>query len=164
MAYIKISDPKIIDLPTIHQIINVVNQHSDNISALTNNFGSILSGATTSGATTMYQYDMSSQQILYGVTKFTANSAWSQTNNEYTVPVSFVLPFGVVPIVTTSVSLTQTSTTAYQNLITKTYADSSKPTSIVNIVLKNPSLAAKSTGFLTGSANINVNWIAIGHK
>ena len=70
MAYIKISDPKIIDLPTIHQIINVVNQHSDNISALTNNFGSIYSGSTTSGASTEYQYDISSQQIIYGKTLF----------------------------------------------------------------------------------------------
>jgi hypothetical protein len=164
MAYIKISDPKIIDLPTIHQIINVVNQHSDNISALTNNFGSILSGATTVGATTMYQYDMSSQQILYGVTKFTASSSWSQANNEYVVPVGFVLPFGVQPIVTATVSLTPTGTTKYQDLITRTYADTSKPTGIVNIVLKNPSLALSSTGFITGAASINVNWIAIGHK
>ena len=38
MAYIKISDPNIIDLSAWHQVINVVNQHSDSITAITNNF------------------------------------------------------------------------------------------------------------------------------
>jgi len=163
MAYIKISDPKIIDLPTIHQIINVVNQHSDNISALTNNFGSVLSGATTSNNTTMYQYDMSSQQILYGITKFTSDSQWVSGDNSYIMPVGFVLPFGAIPIVTATIALNQTSTVAYQDLIVRTYPDASKPTGTVNIVLKH---AAKTytQGWLPAGANINVNWIAIGHK
>ena len=34
MSYIKISDPAIMDLAGIHQIINVVNQHSDYLNVL----------------------------------------------------------------------------------------------------------------------------------
>ena len=39
MPYVKISDPNIIDLAAWHQVINVINQHSDTLSAITNNFG-----------------------------------------------------------------------------------------------------------------------------
>ena len=39
MSYVKISDPAVIDLAAWHQVISVVNQHSDTITAITNNFG-----------------------------------------------------------------------------------------------------------------------------
>lgn len=39
MAYVKISDPAIIDLAGIQQIINVVNQHSDYLNVLINKLG-----------------------------------------------------------------------------------------------------------------------------
>jgi hypothetical protein len=171
MAYIKISDPKIIDLPTIHQIINVVNQHSDNISALTNNFGSILSGPSTANNTTQYQYDMSSQQIFYGVTSFNSSSTWSKSYNEYTTSVTFALPFGVTPIVTATIHTSGQTALAtgtgasnpFQNLITRTFPDSTTPLAKVNIVLKNPTLASSDTGFIK-SGSVFVHWIAIGHK
>jgi hypothetical protein len=166
MAYIKISDPKIIDLPTIHQIINVVNQHSDNISALTNNFGSVLSGATTTGATTEYQYDMSSQQILYGITKFTSAAAtWNSSDNTYTINASFVLPFGATPIVTATIALSPTTSADFQDLIVRTYPDSQRPTAAFNIVLKHAAKTYTTNWLATHpTGSINVNWIAIGHK
>jgi hypothetical protein len=39
MSYVKISDPAIIDLAGIQQIINVVNQHSDYLNVLVNKLG-----------------------------------------------------------------------------------------------------------------------------
>ena len=39
MAYVKISDPAIIDLAGIQQIINIVNQHSDYLNVLINKLG-----------------------------------------------------------------------------------------------------------------------------
>lgn len=39
MAYVKISDPAIMDLAGIQQIINVVNQHSDYLNVLINRVG-----------------------------------------------------------------------------------------------------------------------------
>jgi len=39
MAYVKISDPAIMDLSGIQQIINVVNQHSDYLNVLINKLG-----------------------------------------------------------------------------------------------------------------------------
>ena len=71
MPYIKISDPNIIDLAAWHQVINVINQHSDSITAITNNFGAQGSGATdwNGDANIAHQYDPGSQKIIYGKTK-----------------------------------------------------------------------------------------------
>jgi hypothetical protein len=68
MPYIKISDPNIIDLAAWHQVINVINQHSDSISAITNNFGIQASSPTDwSGQNDIYEeFNPGSQKILYG--------------------------------------------------------------------------------------------------
>jgi len=162
MAYVKISDPKIIDLPTVHQIINVVNQHSDNISAITNNFGSIYTGSNTSGASTEYQYDISSQQIVYGVTTFnngtdkSAGITYSDTLGTYTIPVNVSPSFGSTPIIIAQVQVT-TSSPTYQDLI----VDVSSPTiNSFNLILKRASLT--KTDWL--KSNVKVNWVAIGKK
>ena len=39
MAYVKISDPAIVDLGAIQQIISVVNNHTEYLNALVNKFG-----------------------------------------------------------------------------------------------------------------------------
>ena len=49
MAYVKISDPNIIDIAAWQQMVNVVNQHTDSITAITNNFNGVGSTATDSG-------------------------------------------------------------------------------------------------------------------
>jgi hypothetical protein len=73
MPYIKISDPNIIDLSSWHQVINVVNQHSDSITAITNNFGAQGTGTTDwdSSADYAHEFDAGSQKIIYGRTKVT---------------------------------------------------------------------------------------------
>jgi hypothetical protein len=71
MPYIKISDPNIIDLAAWHQVINVINQHSDSITAITNNFGIQGSGETewNGEADIVHEYNPGSQKIIYGKTK-----------------------------------------------------------------------------------------------
>jgi hypothetical protein len=68
MPYIKISDPNIIDIAAWQQVINVINQHSDTLSAITNNFGLQGSGTTDwNGETEIYEeFNSGSQKILYG--------------------------------------------------------------------------------------------------
>lgn len=78
MGYIKISDPNILDLNAIHNIINVVNQHSDTLNILTNNYGSL--GSTTppnyAAAEMTALFDTASQQIVYGRTTFTSTDSY----------------------------------------------------------------------------------------
>lgn len=68
MPYVKISDPNIIDLAAWQQVINVVNQHSDTLSAITNNFGIQGNGSTDwNGEAEIYEeFNSGSQKILYG--------------------------------------------------------------------------------------------------
>lgn len=164
MAYVKISDPKIIDLSTIHQIVNVVNQHSDNITALTNNFGSTYSGSsgTVSGNSTEYQYDISSQQIIYGKTKIEAGVAsWitSGSSGYYSIPVTFIgQPFSANPIVVANLMFSSTSNA---NLLNSIVWVGSVTTSSFNIYIR--SIGNNTSGWLSTSTPY-VNWTAIGPK
>jgi len=182
MAYIKISDPKIIDLPTIHQIVNVVNQHSDNISAITNNFGSVYSNVpVTSNNTTQGLYDISSQQIYYGYTTI-SDSDWDTSSYEYKKQVNFTSSFTTIPIIVASVSTlgqgssdnsSATATALTQDLVVNI---KNPQQSVFTISLRhvgdnattkvNTSLygAGKDGKFLAPSYTVTVNWIAIGHK
>ena len=71
MAYVQISDPNIIDLSAWHEVINVVNQHSYSLAAITDNFGA--STAATVGWSTSddlaVTFVMGSQKIVYGRTR-----------------------------------------------------------------------------------------------
>jgi hypothetical protein len=69
MPYVKISDPNIIDLAAWHQVINVINQHSDSLNTLTNNFGVQGSGSIDWNADNQYaahEYTPGSEKIVYG--------------------------------------------------------------------------------------------------
>lgn len=65
MSYVKISDPAIMDLAGIQQIISVVNQHSDLLNVLTNRFGTILT-PDWDGDTTEGLFDVASTNIAFG--------------------------------------------------------------------------------------------------
>lgn len=68
MPYVKISDPNVIDLAAWHQVINVVNQHSDSISSITNNLGGSAPVVVDWNGENdfVHQFDPGSQKILYG--------------------------------------------------------------------------------------------------
>jgi hypothetical protein len=165
MAYVKISDPKIIDLSTIHQIVNVVNQHSDNITALTSNFGSTFSGstATTLNGTTSYQFDISSQQIMYGKSTIdSTSSTWhnvSSTMTYYSVPVTFVgTPFSAAPIVTASISIN--STTDPKKSALTYWVGGITPTSFTFYFRS----VGTNTDWIAADTKFYFNWTAIGPK
>ena len=71
MPYVKISDPNVIDLAAWHQVINVVNQHSDSISSITNNLGGESTETIEWNSENNFVniFDPGSQKILYGRTK-----------------------------------------------------------------------------------------------
>jgi len=76
MAYVKISDPNIIDISAWQQLINVVNQHSDSITALSNNFNGVGSSQVDwSSATWSHVWDPGSQALVYGKIQVVTSSA-----------------------------------------------------------------------------------------
>ena len=176
MAYVKISDPKIIDLPTIHQIVNVINQHSDNISAITNNFGSTYSNVpTTSNGTTQGLYDISSQQIYYGFTTISAATADSTPATklyEYIKNITFNSAFLTAPVVVASISTVGSPTLLIQDLIVDVRAvtQSGCMLALRHAGTNDTSLKAGAAtygaagAFLGNSGSVKINWIAIGHK
>lgn len=92
MGFVKISDPNILDLTTIHNIINTVNQHSDTLNTLTNNFGALNYGSTTyTDSDTSHLFDFGSQMVVYGRASFTSSdtSKSSGTSKIYYKTVTF---------------------------------------------------------------------------
>jgi hypothetical protein len=87
MPYVKISDPNTIDLASWQQVVNVVNQHSDSINAITNNFGAQNPTQPDWGGTEdfAYEYDPNSQKVLSGRIRLdpTDESSLSQDGTEY---------------------------------------------------------------------------------
>jgi hypothetical protein len=85
MPYVKISDPNIIDLGAWQQVINVVNQHSDSINSITNNFGVQGSGTIewNGDNDVVNEYNPGPQKILYGRTKIvTAEGGAASIQND----------------------------------------------------------------------------------
>lgn len=169
MPYIKISDPNIIDLAAWHQVINVVNQHSDALNSITTNFA-INSGTTTNYNAENYAkvFDIGSQQILYGRVKATA----SNDNSNYTwygevvfsgqgtsIPV-----FGDTPVITATAQSSATSN-ANDDVICTIY----KPTR-TGFWWKIQKAQAATVGIPHSTATppitgtVYINWIAIGPK
>jgi hypothetical protein len=107
MSYVKISDPNIIDIAAWQQVINVVNEHSDSITAITNNFNGIGSASVDwTAATWSHVWDPGSQAIVYGKIKADTSTLtlesgvyWG-TGNFSDENISSVFTFGSIPIVT----------------------------------------------------------------
>lgn len=119
MPYIKISDPNIIDLAAWHQVINVVNQHSDSITAITNNFGAQGSGNAPwdISLNIAHEYDPGSQKIIFGRYKFVpADASFNPANRhmlyetiEMTDQAGDIVTFSQKPIITVSVQSANTA-------------------------------------------------------
>ena len=174
MAYIKISDPNVIDLAAWQQVINVVNQHSDSITAITNNFGIQGTGETNWNGTSdlSHEYDPGSQKIVYGKNKFiTADSAvlLSDDNKKHVYygsvvfldEVSGATSFDATPIVTASIQFSnQTTTMTGANIvITVQTANESGFTYRVT-----DARSTKAAGVPITATQFYINWMAIGPK
>lgn len=158
MPYVKIPDPNIIDISAWHQVVSVVNQHSDSIASLTNDFGinyEVVWGGDDSKDYSV-QYDGSSQKILYGraLLKPTDNNngeIWHQ-------PVSFITPFSAIPVVTATVlsGNADGSSTRHPDAVVAVYQIT---TSGFNYRIFRPQADPKEI-----ESSIWVNWIAIGPR
>ena len=173
MPYIKISDPNIIDLAAWHQVINVVNQHSDTLTAITNNFGAQGTGVVNfdGSADFAIQYDPGSQKIIYGRTKVdiaTVDQEPVGSNYIYYGDISYIddtsgtLAFSAKPVVTAT----------YRSSSTIDPPTTSNPTPIITVVATTNTkftyrvVPSRSTAddpvALTGF--FYINWVAIGPK
>ena len=152
MPYVKISDPAILDLTAWTQVINVVNQHSDSISALTNNFGLSYAAVPESADPLSWRsaFDFGSCIIQFGRAK---NPGAQAAGGTFYEDVTFPNSFSSKPIVTATV---------YQSG-TNNDTNSSAIVSIINIQSSGFTYRIKTPTNSFGS-NIYVNWIAVGPK
>lgn len=159
MPYIKISDPNIIDISAWHQVISVVNQLTDSVAALTNDFGIAYSPDYTNPGEYSVQYDNSSQKIIYGVLKM--NSANQEADNVYYETVSFNSAFSSRPVITATVfSGNQTgSVSQLPDIITSVYNVDNDGFNIKIYKADGTVLTGAS-----GTQGVFINWIAIGPR
>lgn len=178
MGYIKISDPNIIDLGAWHQVINVVNQHSDSLNSLTNNFGKTNPSSTDYNAEAFsHAFDSGSQQILYGRSKITTVAPASPSSNGvYYVTVTMaggatgVPVFSSPPVVTATINDGNTSggtfTSSNDDAIVSVY---NVTTSTFAWRVFRPKIYTYSAGALSSTTNpitgtFYINWTAIGPR
>jgi hypothetical protein len=167
MPYIKITDPGIIDISAWHQVINVVNQHSDSITAITNNFGAQGSGVVDWNATDYaHEFNSGNQKIIYGRASSAAGTYDSATAILYgTVnlidTISGTTAFSQTPIVTATAYSGNTSgsvSPANDDVIVSVY-------NITTSSFKYRLFRAKSnTSTAPISGTVFINWMALGPK
>ena len=177
MAYIKISDPNIIDLAAWHQVINVINQHSDSITSITNNFGAQGTGQTSwnGDVNIAHEYDPGSQKIVFGRERLwvagdtpTAKADGENTmlygNISFVDSVSGSSVFKARPMVTTTLQF------GYGDLgASIPSTDSSAVVTIHNLDADGFSFRikdanSKPSSLVALSGSFYLNWIAIGPK
>lgn len=171
MPYIKISDPNTIDLAAWHQVVNVVNQHSDSITAITNNFGVQGSGDVdwNSQADFTYEYDPGSQKMIYGRTKIDTDTALSTTGDHifyaditYANAASGTAAFSAKPIITATARFgsndSPPSTTNANVVVTVIAVTEEKFTVRVTNARSTTQTPVKLTGYFY------INWVAVGPK
>jgi hypothetical protein len=174
VSYIKISDPSIIDLAAWQQVINVVNQHSDSLSAITNNFGA---SSDYSVSDTSHIYDPGSQSIIYG--RATANTNLPSSGSDYYGQVTFanttsgINSFSQQPIVTATLYGYNISNN--EDVIVSVY--NVTPTGFnfrlyrargglatLNTTTKNSVTSTVSPTAVDQTKTFYINWVAVGPK
>jgi hypothetical protein len=174
MAYVTISDPNIIDLTAWHEVINVVNQHSNTLSAITDNFGatSTASVGWNTSSDLAVSFVMGSQKIVYGRTRvdFSGDDVALNRNNKnlFYGTISFAgdtgsSGFQAKPIITTTVQYGSaeiaTTTDATANTTCTIFAVTNDGFSFR---VMNPRSVQGTPIPLTG--HLYINWTAIGPK
>lgn len=174
MPYVKISDPNIIDVAAWQQVINVVNQHSDSINAITNNFGVQGSGVVNwnSDNDVVHEYTPGSQKMLYGRTRLDPATMDSTDNDHmFWFDIDFqdyltgTGSFSARPIITATVSTgnatDEPSLTNSQVICTVVKA--TKDGFRVRLV-NSRSVSDSATKVIPITSPLFVNWTAIGPK
>jgi hypothetical protein len=179
MAYVKISDPQVIDLAAWHQVINVVNQHSDSIDSVTNNLGAAApTGIDYNGSSGFVnQFDPGSQKMLYGKVKLNSDQMSSISNEQiYYGDIDFVdesgtTAFSANPIVTGTIQFGHTSISTlddkhYDFIFNIFGVTASKFSFRVNRAIAEPNEtnASKRTDPILPNTTFYLNWTATGPK
>jgi hypothetical protein len=164
MSYVKVSDPSIIDLSAWQQVISVVNEHSDSISALTNNFGTSTS-SDWSKSDVAHLYDPANQIIMTGRASVATATASNNGNGLYYGTVNLdAASFASVPIVTATVNMGTPGNggavaTANPDIVVIVYSVNTTSFSWRLMRANGSTVATK-----TLSGNFYINWTAIGPK
>lgn len=177
MPYIKISDPNIIDLAAWHQVINVINQHSDSITAITNNFGAQGTGTTdwNGGTDTASEYDPGSQRIIFGKTKVSDELMGNLSGNhmmylkvDIVDPVTGTKAFSARPVVTASAVFGSQDfpplTSAGRENVVCTVSAVQDDQFVVRLVNARSTEAKPVPLFTNSTQYFWIHWIAIGPK
>jgi len=175
MPYIKISDPNTIDLASWQQVVNVVNQHSDSINAITNNFGaqSTVTDAWDGTADFAYEYDPGSQKIIYGRTRIDPATV-TQSENDYVnneiieFSQNGTEVFSAQPIVNVTGRFGGSNPLSDNNADIIVTVILTTPSSFTARIVNARSKKTTSTGAVSVQALDNfpfyINWVAVGPK
>lgn len=171
MPYVKISDPNIIDLGAWQQVVNVVNQHSDSINSITNNFGVQGSGTVdwNGDSNVVHEYNPGAQKILYGRTKIVVADASDLNTNQIVYgDISFIdgvsgtTAFSAKPIITGALQFGHTTigslSTTSHNIVFNIFNATASQFSF-RITLANSTPTANKL-----SGTFYLNWQATGPK
>lgn len=172
MPFVKISDPNIIDLAAWQQVINVVNQHTDSINAITNNFGVQAASPATldwnGDNDVVHEYNQGTEKILYGRFKASMTTNTSFYNDQMIVgTVPFVddatTVFSARPIVTATLQFGHSSINSLDdknyNAILHIFAVTAEK---FEYRISRAAIKTTNPDELTG--NFYISWQAIGPK
>jgi hypothetical protein len=167
MGYIKISDPNIIDLNAMHNIINVVNQHSDTLNTLTNNVGQAnATPQTYTGTEIDVLFDSSSQMIIYGRAQFTSADEkinYGTSGKIYYQTVTFSDEAKGIPSFTTSSPIVLVSVhTANSATISSTFA--SAQANVYSPTSSSFKIRLVMSEAIGANQTVYINWVAFGPK
>lgn len=174
MGYVKISDPNIIDLNAIHNIINVVNQHSDTLNTLTNNYGANNNSNVNYNASDLqHLFDSGSQQIIYGRALFDSTSTYetvAKTTNHpagniFYKTVTFSDNTTAIPAFTINtpiILLTIHTGNISSGPVSYTFPDATL--NVFNVTSTSFSIRMFMQELIESGKKIYINWMAIGPK
>ena len=161
MSYVKISDPAILDLAGVQQIINVVNQHSDYLNALINRFG-VITMPDYEGDDTDGQFDSATNTIAFGKRTIKSNdddtTPGGKTFYKDTVTFGSGTTFSQKPFIALTLDNSDGSESGQLDFML----------SVHNVSTTGFTIRAARSGFYNNKEtidnNIKVNWIAIGPR
>lgn len=161
MSYVKISDPAIIDLAGIQQIISVVNQHSDLLNVLINRFGTVVTPDWNAEAAQAV-YDPATHNLAFGkVAIKSADSDETPGGKTYyykLIPFGSGITFASAPYITLALDNSQGQISGQLDFML----------SVTDVTTTDFTIRAARSGFYNNKQTIDneiqVNWIAVGPR
>jgi len=162
MAYIKISDPAIVDLSAIQQIISVVNNHSDYLNALINKFGATYDTDWNSDDF-QANFDIATSNIIYGKVTITPEDSVGSGSSKYYAK-EFTFDTGITFATTPNVILTHNNTDGTQGGQLDIVVSLHNCTTSGFTARAYRSRTSGTPDAKTISGNVEINFIAFGRR